>query len=278
MRQTFVASRLAQCGHEVMTLGLSPDNTAVGCTQHKLVTDIDKKCDMAVLPIVASSDGINISAPFSQAPIPLSCIAEFIRPNGLVFGGMISDDVKALYNSLGLNTVDYFLREELIIKNCIPTAEGALQIAMEELPKTIFNSEVIILGFGRVAKATASVFKALGAKVHIAARSYTALAQAEILGYDTFLISSLTEKLKNTDIVINTIPAVIMSRPVLSTIDRNTLILDLASKPGGVDFDTAAQLDLKVIWALSLPLDKKVAKNGGANCTAALFTNHIFFL
>ena len=153
--------------------------------------------------------------------------------------------------------MDYFNRDELIIENCIPTAEGALQIAMEELPTTVFGSKVLILGFGRVAKATAQIFKSLGAKVHIAARKRAALAEAKTLCYSPVLISGLAQAdLSSFSVIINTIPAVILSSRLLTQISRETLIIDLASKPGGVDFDAASSLDLKVVWALSLPLNE----------------------
>ena len=35
--------------------------------------------------------------------------------------------------------------------------------------------------------------------------------------------------------------------------DKGTLLIDLASRPGGVDFNAAAELQIKTIWALSLP-------------------------
>ena len=55
------------------------------------------------------------------------------------------------------------------------------------------------------------------------------------------------------DIVFNTVPHKIISADVLENISNNSVIIDLASKPGGVDFDAAQKLRKKVIWALSIP-------------------------
>ena len=41
--------------------------------------------------------------------------------------------------------------------------------------------------------------------------------------------------------------------PALAATDKDILIIDLASRPGGVDFDEAKRLGRRVIWALSLP-------------------------
>lgn len=53
--------------------------------------------------------------------------------------------------------------------------------------------------------------------------------------------------------IFNTVPVLLFSRDILQRMDRSTLLIDLASKPGGVDFTAAAELQLKTIWALSLP-------------------------
>ena len=40
-----------------------------------------------------------------------------------------------------------------MVANAVPTAEGAVQVAMEELPFTLHSARVLILGFGRVGEA-----------------------------------------------------------------------------------------------------------------------------
>ena len=146
---------------------------------------------------------------------------------------------------------DYYKNEELLIENAIPTAEGALAIAMEELPITIFGSKVLVTGYGRVAKTAAKTFSALGASVTVAARKYSDLAWAGFDGCKTEHISNLSSAVKGKDIIINSVPSVIFDKSVL----KNTkgLIIDLASKPGGVDFEAAKELGSRVVWALSLP-------------------------
>ena len=57
----------------------------------------------------------------------------------------------------------------------------------------------------------------------------------------------------NYDLVVNTIPARVLGREELAALRPDCLILDLASKPGGVDLAAAGELGLTVIWALSLP-------------------------
>lgn len=252
-RQNFLAKRLAACGQKVCTIGLSDNYSDTGCTAVDSLDRIPSAPDVIVLPLIASSDGETINAPFSDKVISVRELCGISKSDGLIVGGKLSQKLCSLLREHGAEYEDYFMREELIIKNCIPTAEGALQIAMENTPVTINGSSVLITGFGRVARASARLFDAVGAKVTVAARRREALAEAYTLGYQTESIEDLALDPMNYDVIINTVPAVVLDRDILSGVKPDSLIIDLASKPGGVDFNACTELGLKVIWALSLP-------------------------
>ena len=93
----------------------------------------------------------------------------------------------------------------------------------------------------------------MGAQVYAAARKYADLAMIEGHGYEPLPLGSLKNHIGKFDIIFNTVPALVMGNEVLSNVRPDALIIDLASKPGGVDFDAAGRYGLKVIWALSLP-------------------------
>lgn len=137
--------------------------------------------------------------------------------------------------------------------NAVPTAEGAVQIAMEELPITLHRARVLVLGFGRLGKLAAHRFAALGAKVSVAARKWADLAWAEAYGYGAERIDQLGGWLCAYDLVINTVPSRVLGAGYLADLKPGCLVVDLASKPGGVDLEAASQMGVRVIWALSLP-------------------------
>ena len=137
--------------------------------------------------------------------------------------------------------------------SAVPTAEGAIQIAMEELPIVLHRARVLVLGFGRVGKLIAHRFSALGARVSVAARKWSALAWAEAYGYEPERLSGVDAFLCGYDLIINTIPSRVLGREQLMGLRPGCLVIDLASKPGGVDMEAAAELSVPVIWALSLP-------------------------
>lgn len=213
--------------------------------------DMDCKADMLILPMMKSE---SLDIPLPQGG-EVSCrdLSGALKKGALVTGGMLSTAQIEYFSALGFEVADYFKREELVIKNCIPTAEGALQIAMNETGITVFGSKVLIIGYGRVAKACANLFKGAGAYCTVAARKSSAAAEAENAGLSAIKISSLADKVSQYDIIINTVPAMVIDEEVLRNISKDSLIIDLASKPGGVDFTYAKELNRRVVHALSLP-------------------------
>ena len=127
------------------------------------------------------------------------------------------------------------------IPNAVPTAEGAIEIAIAETPFTIHG------------KILSKDLYALGAQTYVEARKYADLAMIEGHGYEPLPLDNLKEHIHEFDIIFNTIPSLILDDEILTKVKKDALIIDLASKPGGIDFDAAKSYGLKVIWALSLP-------------------------
>lgn len=128
-----------------------------------------------------------------------------------------------------------------------------MQIAMEELATTIFGLNVLVIGYGRIAKVLARTFASLGANVTVSARKFSDLAWIEVGGYRPAHTGALEEVIGDSQLIVNTVPAAVLNEELLGRVRKGCLLIDLASKPGGIDFNTANKLGLKAIWALSLP-------------------------
>lgn len=139
------------------------------------------------------------------------------------------------------------------IPNAVPTAEGAIEIAIAETPFTIHGSKSLVLGYGKIGKILSKDLYALGAQTYVEARKYADLAMIEGHGYEPLPLDNLKDHIHEFDIIFNTIPSLILDDEILTKVKKDALIIDLASKPGGIDFDAAKAYGLKVIWALSLP-------------------------
>ncbi len=252
LRFRYLAGLFAADGYKVIAVGF--DNTdlppcVAGCTD---VSQAIALADVVILPMPVTTDGNTVNAPFSRLSLPLEQVYAAVSAEQTVVAGGINEAVCAAFERRGIAVQDYLKREELAVRNAVPTAEGALQLAMEELPVTLHGSTCLVTGYGRIAQVLARQLHALGADVTVAARKAADRARACSIGCRAVPMEALTD-LPPMDVVFNTVPVMLFDRRVLATLSEQTLLIDLASRPGGIDFDEAARRRLKTIWALSLP-------------------------
>jgi len=226
---------------------------STGLLEEDYDLDIIKKADIVILPMPVSFDDVYINAPFSKKQISKTQVIEMLKKDCFVLGGRISEDTENALTARGIEFADYYKREELIVKNAIPTAEGALEIAISEMPITLFGAKAVVIGYGRVGKVMAKKLKALEADVTVSARKYADFAWIEEAGMKPIHTEDLPLFAENFDLIINTVPAMILTEEILKRVKNDAIVIDLASKPGGVDFSAAKRLNKNVIWALSLP-------------------------
>ena len=183
LRQAKLAQLLAEDGHTVHTYALGPPQADIpGLAAESALARADM-ADCVVLPLTISNGAGLLNAPLASSAYPLAPILDQFSPHSFLCGGRVDEESAELARRRGLAIHDYFAREELAIANAVPTAEGAVQLAMEHMPITIHGAKVLVVGFGRVGRLTAQRFQALGARVSVAARRYDQLAWAQAMGY-----------------------------------------------------------------------------------------------
>lgn len=253
LRQSHVANRLASKGFKVAVYLL--DKKVELSSKVIKIKDVSELSDYNVIifGLPMCTEGTKINAPFSNKELTVEECIPYIKTGTLLLGGRVTPVVEEILQNKDFEIIDYLEREELAVLNAVPTAEGAIDIAMQELPTTIFGRRMLITGFGRISKVLCKILVAMGAEVTVAARKYSDLAWISIYGGHPIHITALDEVVSSMDVIFNTIPAVILDDSILSLLGRDCLVIDLASKPGGVDFITAKHLGIKTIWALSLP-------------------------
>lgn len=247
MRQVYCAGKLSAVS-DTYVMGFSADAIPEKMNLKQAVTDTDGFYDFAVLPVPPLDENGMITAPFCNDKINPEDIRRLLKPEAIVFVGKYDKKLSEVFD--GLEIVDYMEREELSLKNAVPTAEGAVEIALSELPVTLNGLKVLIVGLGRIGTSLAEILKGFGADVTASVRNAKGTAKARILG----IKSVCTDKM-DTDysLVFNTVPELIFDNELLSRFGDDTLFIDLASKPGGIDFESAAVLGKKVVWALGIP-------------------------
>ena len=262
MRQISVAKELSKAGFSVRLWGIDP----VFCRSSEvhICDDWEKAiqdCDAVALPLPVSEDGVRIHCPLlsDATGVKLSKLLDSLSRDVKILGGRFSPTIKLILSEKGYSYIDYFSREELQIKNALPTAEGAMALARNELPITLAGANVAVIGYGRIGKMLAQKLKLMDAHVTVAARKTTDIALAESNGMSCLPIvirdgsSSLESIAEGYDVIFNTVPEWIIDRKILREMNPKTLIIDLASAPGGIDIQVAKEEGIRVIWALSLP-------------------------
>ena len=270
MRQAALARRLSSQGFEIAIWGIGKACNIGESGRGADMEDAMRGADALVLPLPVSRDGVTLNCPLYRGEAPrLADVISKTEADTVVLGGKLDAAFTVNATKKQITLIDYFECEELQIKNAVPTAEGAVAIALDELPITIFGSDIAVVGYGRVGKAVAKLLRAMGAKVKVAARSGEQLAYAEIDGCTPVSLKKTGDNplplraVGECDVIFNTVPYRIFTKEVLSGFRRDTLIIDLAGDDGGVDRAAAESLGIKTIWALSLP--GKVAPFTAAN-------------
>ena len=248
-RSPYIAQQLQSQNFEVLVYGMER-YSKLPMDLHITTQLLDS--DMYLLPIPMTKDNITLHAPYSSKPIALEEFYNICTERALVFAGKIPQPVQKRLNSKGIRYHDYALNNSFALANALPTAEGTIELIMKHTPYVIENRSICVVGYGRIGKILAQKLNALGCKVTVTARKDTQLQEILKKGY-TPLHTYELEKGRIFDIVINTVPAPIITRNVLQKQKSKTLVIDLASMPGGVDFDAAKDMGIQAIHALSLP-------------------------
>ena len=167
--------------------------------------------------------------------------------------GKISADVLEYCAEQGIDVISYIERAEFKIANAVPTAEGAVKLYMELSKQTVDHSRMLVLGFGHCGKALALRLKAWGADVTVFARSYADRIAGKSMGLDMREYKDLPKLARQKNCIFNTVPYQILDAAILNSMPKTSIIIDLASLPGGTDFKLCEELQLTAVHALSLP-------------------------
>ena len=255
LRIVKLVEMLVKDGYTVYTYGLEMSEDLLKLEKIEMcptVVEAVKSSKVVVGPIPLSSDRRNLSMPFSNIKLNVDEFINCIAGKTLIAGN-ITEEIKRKLENSNIPYIDLLKREEFTVLNTIATAEGTIQIAMEETQKTLHGSKVLVMGFGRIGKVLAKMLDGIGAKVYCEARKNEDIAWIKAYGYEPIHLNNLNEHLNEFDIIISTIPFQVLDKERLELFRKDVVIIDLASNPGGVDRKVAKEKDLKLIWALSLP-------------------------
>ncbi len=251
LRFVRLAQILHEKGFEVSTFGLCHPDLPVGIHYCTSIGEI-RNCPYIIGPIPFSKDNLSIFTPMCNTYISLEQFF-LAAGNSFVLGSVLNPTLRDLFTKHHIKYCDMMQLDEIAILNAIPTAEGAIQYAMQNSEITLHNSKCLILGFGRCGKILAHKLQALGAKTFVEARSTKDLAFISAYGYTPIPLDELDVCLSDFDFIFNTIPVRLLTPPLIDLFKKDVVYIELASVPGGIDIDYARQKEIHFVPAPSLP-------------------------
>ncbi|TDA68905.1 MAG: dipicolinate synthase subunit DpsA [Clostridia bacterium] len=253
-RELVLIPALARAGAEVVVTGYPPRPELAGIKLVDTVAGAVEGAQVVILPMPGTDDQGVVRAVFASEKVQITWeVFSRLAPGTLVIIGTAKPFLRQWAGKFGFRLVEIAEEDEVAVLNAVPTAEGALEMAMHMLPITIHGCEAFVLGFGRVGQVLAERLAGLHARTTVVARSRAALAKAWAAGYSTCAFGSLPAEIGRAQIVFNTVPAPVLTEMVLAATLPEVLIIDLASAPGGTDFQAAQKLERKAVLAPGLP-------------------------
>ncbi|WP_335870767.1 dipicolinic acid synthetase subunit A [Bacillus sp. 2205SS5-2] len=254
-RQLEIIRKLTELDAKLSLVGFEQlDHAFTGAVKERLDEVEFSAIDAIILPVPGTNLTGEVDTIFSNEKAQLTQeLLERTPPHCTIYSGISNDYLTQLTLNTQRNLVQLFERDDVAIYNSIPTVEGAIMMAIQHTDFTIHGSTCLVLGLGRVGMSVARTFHHLGAKVRVGARKTEHLARITEMGLIPFRLDDLDQEVSVADIVINTIPAPVVKATSISKMPTHTLILDLASKPGGTDFRYADKRGIKALLAPGLP-------------------------
>ena len=257
LRNFFLAKLLSKEKHEVKVYGFEKIENFKECETYE---NMISSSEIVVLPIPFTKDKKTINMPLSNRNIRIQELAYHLE-NKTIFVGNMPEDIQEILKEKQNEVIDFMKKEEFAVLNAIPTAEATIEIILKNTNKILQGSHCLILGFGRIGKVLAHKLQGLAVDVTCMVTNELEKAWATAYGYQITTIEKLQNyytKIKQYDIIINTIPKIIFKEE-LREIKKETLVIDLASKPYGIDRKIVEEENINFIEALGLP--RKISTN-----------------
>lgn len=252
-RQLEIIDRLTSQKAIVTTYGTPAARDGTPATEAERASSLKeavRERSIVVLPVPTFLRDETVYAPHFDGEIVFSPeVVEEVAPLAVVATSRVTAAMRRAEDTRGVRLCVFGEDDIMQVHHAIPTAEGAIRITIENTDFTIFGARTLVVGFGRVAQSLARALKGLGASVTVVARREEVRVRAMAEGFACGDPVSLSDLVRVSDLIYNTVPAPLVTAKVLAGVSRDALVIDLASPPGGVDQQAAHALGLKSVWA-----------------------------
>ena len=251
-RSALLAQLLWRDGHRVRCYALEKALLPAEIPRDSCLPAALYGADAVILP-VPTEKGPLLNTPLSAQNLTLEELWDNLWPEQWVFGGGFGEASAARALQGGQILCDLLRRPGFVTGNAALAAEAAVGILIRESEGSLRHSRCLLLGCGRIGKLLARKLAGLGADVTVMARKAADRALVAELGYTPLEPEALEERIGDFDLIVNTVPARVLSDAALCCVAPEALLLELASPPGGFNRDLARNIGLRALIAPGLP-------------------------
>lgn len=245
-RQLCLARYLKQAGHDV---SLYYEASSPSFSLKEAMED----SHIILCPIPFTKDGKTIFSHNRLPGLELDAFMDSLKPGHVLFGGNVPAAVTEHCKANRIPCFDFMKMEEVACKNAVATAEGAVAEAISLSPMNLRGSSCLVIGWGRCGQTLAGTLKAMGANTAVAGRNRTKLAQVHCHGHEAVPLEQLSSHIQTYDFIFNTVPAMILDASLAGNVKQDAAVIDIASAPGGVDFEALRQAGIRAKLCPGLP-------------------------
>lgn len=246
LRQVSAKDHLCELGYTCSAYGI--DTYIESVSENEL-----KNAQIYLLPVPVMR-GEYINMPFSDVKMTIEDFVKNVAgENRICVGGLIPCQMKDELIKKGCTVFDLCENERYAYLNAVPTAEGAIGIAISHTKTTLNESSCAIIGYGRIGRCLTRRLKGFNADISVFARKEKDRSEAEAEGYDAYDIRNINDVISSFDVIFNTVPSVIVNGDGVKNIKKDAVVIELASDKGGFDTESALKYGVNIITARSLP-------------------------
>lgn len=244
--------RLARlAGARVQHYGSIPGaEDAAGSPQAASLADAVKGARIISCPIPGLGADDDLYAKFTDEKLRLTTdVLKGVAPGAVIMTCYSTPRLDEWAEAANVKIIPYAEDDALSILHAVPTAEGAIRVAIENTDDTLLGMDVLCIGLGRVGVSVAQAFEGMKSRVSLAARNPAQLARAWAMNLNPIELRDLKSKIGHFGLIVSSTSGGVLTKELLEATRPDVVIIDLCSPPGSVDFEAAKALGRKVIWA-----------------------------
>ncbi len=251
LRQVYLAKELVHSAKRVCCYGLCTDTACVSGAVALPEFCGSAPCLIAPVPFCKNGDFLNQSA--LEEPLPIKQFLSNLKSGQSLFAGCISEDFQAAAEKKGVRVFDLMKDPQLSYFNTLATAEGAVCEAIGRSPVNLHQSSCAVLGYGKCGRTLSRYLKGMFCHISVVTNPEEERAEAALYADKAIALKEFGACAGEFDFVFNTIPDLVVTEELLAKMKHSVTIIDIASAPGGVDFEAAKKLGISAALCPGLP-------------------------